>query len=88
MLRFVDELKINSSHSHKSKTCNTISIVSSLKINDFETYTIVSADRIDIVSNKFYGTPDYYWLIALVNNMQDFITDFKVGRKIIIPKVR
>lgn len=28
-------------------------------------------NRLDIISNKYYGTPDYWWVIALANNFVD-----------------
>lgn len=28
-------------------------------------------NRLDIISNKYYGTPEYYWVIALGNNLID-----------------
>lgn len=28
-------------------------------------------NRLDIISNKYYGTPDKWWLIALANGMID-----------------
>jgi hypothetical protein len=30
-------------------------------------YTFVNGDRLDVISNKLYGTPEYYWTIILVN---------------------
>lgn len=29
------------------------------------------AGRLDIISNRFYGTPDRYWAIAIANNIID-----------------
>ena len=35
-------------------------------------------NRLDIISNKYYNTPDYYWVIAMANDLVDpFI--IKVG---------
>lgn len=31
-------------------------------------YSIVSGDRLDTISNKFYGDPSYDWVIVLTNN--------------------
>ena len=28
-------------------------------------------NRLDIISNNYYGTPEYYWVIALGNNLID-----------------
>lgn len=42
-------------------------------------------NRLDIISNKYYGTPDYYWVIALGNNLIDpFI--IKPGEILRIPE--
>lgn len=30
-------------------------------------YTVVNGDRLDTISQKLYGTPDYYWTIILLN---------------------
>lgn len=41
-------------------------------------------NRLDIISYKYYGSADYYWVIALANNMIDpFIV--KVGDILRIP---
>ena len=28
-------------------------------------------NRLDIISNKYYGTPEYFWMIALANDIVD-----------------
>jgi hypothetical protein len=33
------------------------------------TYTILDGERLDTISQKFYGVPDYDWVIAIVNNV-------------------
>lgn len=33
----------------------------------YQTYTILDGDRPDVVSQKLYGTPDYYWTFYLLN---------------------
>ena len=41
------------------------------KIDDLVTYTyyeIEEGDRPDIVSQKLYGTPDYYWTFFIIND--------------------
>lgn len=35
-------------------------------------YTIKDSDKIDVLSQKVYGTPSYWFLIALMNDMYDF----------------
>jgi hypothetical protein len=43
--------------------------------------------RPDLISNVFYGTPKYWWLLMLVNNITDPFEGFYVGQKIMIPKL-
>lgn len=40
--------------------------------------------RPDLVSNMFFGTPDFWWRIMEMNNMID-ILEFRAGRNIIMP---
>ena len=41
--------------------------------------------RPDLTSRKFYGTPDFWWKILLVNDIKD-VFDYKAGINIRIPK--
>ena len=41
--------------------------------------------RPDLISNLFYGTPDKWWLLMLVNNVADPFEGFKVNDRILIP---
>ncbi len=41
--------------------------------------------RPDIISNVFYNTPAYWWLLMLVNNVSDPFEGFNVGDQILIP---
>ena len=43
--------------------------------------------RPDLISNVFYGSPKYWWLLMLVNNISDPFEGFYVNQKILIPKV-
>ena len=40
--------------------------------------------RMDLVSNKFYGTAKYDWILEQVNNIKDPIKDLKIGTKLLI----
>jgi len=83
--KFVDDLKIKTYSKSDGKTSNTIALISEINIKSYQIHTVNSSERIDIISKQYYGTPDYYWLIALVNNIDDFIVDFKKGKTLIIP---
>tara|TARA_Y100000296_G_C5104346_1_gene221702 strand:+ start:506 stop:796 length:291 start_codon:yes stop_codon:yes gene_type:complete len=43
--------------------------------------------RPDLISDLFYGTPEYWWLIMLFNNITDPFESFNVGERILIPKI-
>ena len=43
--------------------------------------------RPDLVSYKSYGTVDYWWVILLVNNIDDAFHEIEVGSLLIIPNV-
>jgi hypothetical protein len=42
----------------------------------YDLYDIVDGDTPEIISEKFYGTPDYHWVIMILNDRYDYITDF------------
>ena len=35
----------------------------------FNKYTMTDDDRFDLISNQFYGTTDYDWIIMITNNI-------------------
>jgi len=43
--------------------------------------------RPDLISNVFYGTPDNWWLLMLVNNISDPFEGFYTNQRILIPKL-
>ena len=43
--------------------------------------------RPDLISNIFYGSPKYWWLLMLVNNITDPGEGFALAERILIPKV-
>ena len=45
------------------------------------------AHRPDLISNLFYGTPEYWWLLMLVNGVTDPFEQFKPGDRIKIPRI-
>lgn len=42
-------------------------------------------DRMDIMANNVYGTPDQWWRIASVNSLADGTLYIKPGTTILIP---
>jgi len=43
--------------------------------------------RLDLISFQYYGTPNYWWLIALVNNILDIEAEVVVGAQLNIPSL-
>lgn len=55
-------------------------------LNQYILYTITNYDRIDLLSYRFYNTPNYWWLILLANDMVSE-TEFVAGLEIKIPSL-
>lgn len=49
----------------------------------FKLYRINGIKRIDTIAYELYGTTDYWWLIALINNIKDIIFDLPIEEDII-----
>ena len=45
-------------------------------ISLYEEYDIQDGDTPEIISEKFYGSPDYHWIIMLLNVKYDYVSDF------------
>lgn len=41
----------------------------------FTKYAVLDTERLDTISNKFYDTPDYDWVIAITNNILNVYYD-------------
>jgi hypothetical protein len=49
-------------------------------------YVIVnSTDRMDLLSNQYYQDPQYWWVIAVANNINNASLYMEEGRQIRIP---
>lgn len=51
--------------------------VSNITLYDF--YDIVDGETPEIISEKFYGTPLYHWIIMLINERYDYLEDFPIS---------
>lgn len=47
----------------------------------FSKYLLTDHDRLDIVSNNFYNTPEYDWIIAITNNILNIYFDLPKPEK-------
>lgn len=41
----------------------------------YSTYQITNGDRLDLISTKFYNTPNLWWVIAASNGIKDPFAD-------------
>lgn len=53
---------------------------------DEKFYITVVGDRLDVLSYKFYGTPELWWYIAIANGLRNAF-ELEPGTKILIPKI-
>ena len=42
----------------------------------YEEYDVRDGETPELISEKFYGTPLYHWVIMLINDRYDYINDF------------
>lgn len=50
-------------------------------ISVYETYKMADGETIEMVSEKIYGTPDYHWVLMLLNERYDYVNDFALSSK-------
>lgn len=53
-----------------------------------QTYHVVTRDevgRLDLIAYKYYGDPTLWWVIADINNINNFLDDMQAGRELAIP---
>lgn len=46
------------------------------KIKFYDTYKIKDGDTPEMISEKVYGSPEYHWVIMLINQKYNYIDDF------------
>ena len=82
---------------HRGKTVTTVvgdqkyeALVKNIKNYSFKVGYIPAGyeHRPDLISNLFYGTPAYWWLLMETNNLDDSFEGLNVNDRILIPEVR
>ena len=57
-----------------------------IKSTNEDVYVIsTQSDRLDLLSTKYYGSPTYWWVIAVANNLNDASLSIPVGKQLRIP---
>ena len=62
------------------KTLDTQDMIVAYVKNGFE-------HRPDLISELFYNTPTYDWLLMIINNVDDPFEGFNVGDRILLPRI-
>lgn len=42
----------------------------------YDEYDIIDGETPEIIAEKFYGTPEYHWIVMLTNEKFDYLSDF------------
>lgn len=79
-------IKTNTSVGHPA---NDLLVKYMNRIYDFDIGYIPNGyqHRPDAISELFYNSPGYWWLIMLANNVSDPFEQLNVGDRILIPKL-
>jgi len=48
-------------------------------------HNVIMGDRLDLISDRYYGTPDLGWLIALANDFEMYPQGLNAGARLAIP---
>lgn len=57
-----------------------------IPLSDDDYYIITTAsDRLDLLSNQYYGDPKFWWVIAVANNLNNASLYVDAGRQLRIP---
>jgi hypothetical protein len=49
----------------------------------YDEYDIVDGETPEMIAEKFYGTPDYHWIVMLANEKFDYLNDFPMQEAIL-----
>lgn len=49
----------------------------------YELYDIVNGDTPELISERFYGTAQYHWVLMLINERYDYISDFPLSQPVL-----
>jgi hypothetical protein len=49
----------------------------------YDEYDIIDGETPEIISEKFYGTPEYHWVVMLANEKFDYLNDFPLPESVL-----
>lgn len=50
------------------------------KITQYEEYDIQEGETPELIAEKFYGNPEYHWIIMLLNERYDYVSDYPINQ--------
>ncbi len=53
----------------------------------FDEYDIVDGETPEIISEKFYGTPEYHWVVMLCNGKFDYRAEFPLPEPVLVKHI-
>ncbi len=80
----------------KSKTSVVVDITRNIRFKQqilsnialYDDYDIVDGETPEIIAEKFYGTPEYHWIIMMANEKYDYRNDFPLAEPILIRHIQ
>lgn len=72
----VEQTKVLKDITHNVRVISNV--LNNVLVYDY--YNIVDGETPEIISEKFYKTPYYHWLIMIVNQRFDYIADFPLAQ--------
>lgn len=52
-------------------------------VSVYDEYDMIDGETPEIISEKFYGTPEYHWVIMLANDKFDWLRDFPLTETVL-----
>ena len=52
-------------------------------VSVYDYYDIIDGETPEIISEKFYGTPEYHWVVMMANQKYDYLSDFPMPEHIL-----
>jgi hypothetical protein len=95
-MNYINHYKIsNTVATHRGKPVVTSlnskldEFIDNLKTKEFEVGYVPAGyeHRPDLISNLFYNTVTYDWMILMFNNIKDPFQELNVGDRILLPKI-
>lgn len=88
--KFIYDFKYDGSDTTKTSVVKDITrnvrvrkeILSNITL--YDEYDIIDGETPEIIAEKIYGNPEYHWIIMLVNERYDYITDFPLEESALV----